>query len=128
MFQANLFVTFSASKGIKFRQLSSTLYPNTDRLNMHIFEVISLAIHSLVYAKILFNTEIRVDADGLIAERTGVHFFILFFVGLTGVGFYGGVVCAVDFAAVFALDGKPVFLLTDLEGAVFAYILIEHLK
>jgi len=38
------------------------------------------------------------------------------------------VVGAVYFAAVLALDGEPVLLFADIDGAVLAYILIEHLK
>jgi hypothetical protein len=38
------------------------------------------------------------------------------------------VVSAINFTAIFALDRKPILLSAGVEGAVFAYILIEHLK
>ena len=42
--------------------------------------------------------------------------------------FNGGMVSAKYFGAVLAFDREPVFLLASFKGAVFAYILIEHLK
>ena len=40
----------------------------------------------------------------------------------------GRMVGAKYFGAILAFDRKPVFLFAGIEGAVLAYILIEHLK
>lgn len=81
-----------------------------------------------MYAEILLNVEVRVDADGLVAEGADIDLVVLLLIGGAVVRLDGGVVGTVDLCAVFASDGQPIFLLADLEAAVFAYVLIEHLK
>ena len=43
-------------------------------------------------------------------------------------GLDGGMICAINFFAVFALNGHPIFLVAGVVGAMFADIVVEHLK
>jgi len=78
--------------------------------------------------KILIHVEIRIDINRFVTEWTDIYLFIFLLICHTLMRFDWGVVSAVYFSAVLALDGQPVLLFTDIDGAVFAYILIEHLK
>ena len=79
-------------------------------------------------AEILFNWKVVIDVQSFVAERTDKNFLVLFLIFGAVMRLNGGMVSTKYFGAVFAFDREPVFLLASFKGAVFAYILIEHLK
>jgi hypothetical protein len=78
--------------------------------------------------EILVYIQIRIDINRFVAEWTHIDLFVFLLICHTLMRFDRGVVSAEYFSTVLALDGQPVLLFTDVDGAVFAYILIEHLK
>ena len=97
VFEADFIPTLSTSVGVQRSQFGPTPQTFTNnRLRLHIFREISLAVHSFVNTEILFDCKVRVDLYSLVAERTAVDLFVLFFVLEATMRFYGRVVGTVD--------------------------------
>ena len=78
--------------------------------------------------EVLFDSQVGIYVQCLIAKRTNIYFFVLFLILGAAVRLYRGMVSTVDVFAIFASDRKPILLFTCFEGAVFTYVLIEHFE
>ena len=79
-------------------------------------------------AEILLDRKVVIDVQSFVAERADKNFLVLFLILGAVMRLNGRMVGAKYFGAILAFDRKPVFLFAGIEGAVLAYILIEHLK
>lgn len=85
MLQTNLVPASSAGVSVQLGELRPALVPPAQHLVGDVRDVIPLTLHRLMNAEVLLDCEVAVDLDSLIAERTHVHFAVLFFVGLASV-------------------------------------------
>ena len=128
MFHAYFLTAFFASVGIQLSQLGPTFISLANNNFRHILNEIHFAIHSLVHTKILLNRKVVINVESFVTHRAHIYFFVLFGIFRTWVGLNGWMVSTIYLFAIFASDGEPVFLFAGVEGAVFTYVLIEHLK